>query len=192
MPNKSWFLVENQIVELSNVQSHSALKLFYDLYDTDKPLKDREIFIPNLLEKRKEIKEYLTFNEKKFLLERLRNFNKFTLNNLAFVYNQGSRFLDIFYNIKSYPQKTYYYKKFHLDYSTENVIYYHWLSGELPIIPSFKDIQKLFALTNLFNFSISDYKKFCQLLKESINVFKNEIAPKLNEKRVKEVLQVLQ
>ena len=82
MPNRSWFTFGEKIIELPNVQSHGALRELYNLPKSVEHmgrLKDREIFVPDLLgnKGKKIVKDYLLPKERRFLFESLKNFNNF-------------------------------------------------------------------------------------------------------------------
>ena len=194
MPNRSWIIdIENEkVFSLPNVQSHHALERLLQISG-----RDGEIFIPNLVGKagKKEVKK-LTNSERLFLLNELRDFNQFMLNNLAFAFRED--FLEIFYDKKLIEKMDNtldnHYRYYNLSrIYNKDFILYHWLRGELPVIPSSEDIISVLGLNLLDtpNF-LNEYRKFNSFLRSSIESFKKEIAPNLRENRVRELLKNLE
>lgn len=191
MPDRSWFIDDEsrKIFSLPNVQSHSALRRLLQIDG-----RDGEIFIPELVGGigRKRVKE-LTIEERLFLLDELRNFNQFMLNNLAFVFRE--EFLEVFYHEKAIREVNgllFYYRR------DDNPILYHWLCGELPVIPSPDDVISILSMSDNDFLRLSSpnflprYRGFNSFLRNSIESFKREISPNLRERRVKELLKNLE
>lgn len=197
MPNRSWIIdIENEkVFSLPNVQSHHALERFLQISG-----RDGEIFIPNLVGRtgKKEVKK-LTNSERLFLLNELRDFNQFMLNNLAFAFRED--FLETFYDKKLIEKMDntldnhYSYYDLRRTYNKDFILY-HWLQGELPVIPSSEDIISILSLKLLDGLDapnfLNEYRKFNSFLRNSIENFKKEIAPNLRENRVKELLKNLE